>query len=70
MNNLRVVAKVAFASVFVLTVGLIMTAFAQAPTSPPPPPAPAHRRCRRPQDPPKRHPHQLRHKRLPPIRKT
>lgn len=40
MNNLRVVSKAAFASVFVLTVGLMMTAFAQAPTSPPPPPAP------------------------------
>ncbi|HEX5704733.1 MAG TPA: hypothetical protein VFX97_16145 [Pyrinomonadaceae bacterium] len=40
MNHLRVLSKAAFASVFVLTVGLMMTAFAQAPTSPPPPPAP------------------------------
>ena len=31
MINLRVVSRVAFASVFVLTVGLMMTAFAQSP---------------------------------------
>ena len=40
MINRRVLSRVAFASVFVLTVGLMMTAFAQAPPSPPPPPPP------------------------------
>ena len=50
MINLRVVSNVAFAFIFTLTAGLMMTVFAQAPTSPPPsrppampppPPAPA-----------------------------
>ena len=40
MINLRVVSKVAFASFFSLTAGLMMTAFAQSPP-PPPPAAPA-----------------------------
>src|SRR5688572_27263017 len=40
MINLRAVFRAAFASVFLLTVGLMMTAFAQSPSSPPPPPAP------------------------------
>ncbi|MGZ5435367.1 MAG: hypothetical protein ACXWID_16955 [Pyrinomonadaceae bacterium] len=38
MINLRVVSRVAFAFIFTLTAGLMMTAFAQAPSSPPPPP--------------------------------
>lgn len=48
MINLRVVYKVAFASLFALTAGLMMTVFAQSPPphppsppSPPPPPPPA-----------------------------
>ena len=40
MINLRAVFRAAFASVFLLTVGLMMAAFAQAPSLPPPPPAP------------------------------
>ena len=40
MINLRVVSKAAFAFIFTLTAGLMMTAFAQAPSSPPPPPKP------------------------------
>ena len=40
MINLRVVSRGAVASVFLLTAGLMMTAFAQAPSSPPPPPKP------------------------------
>jgi len=40
MINHRVVSKVAFAFIFTLTAGLMMTAFAQAPSSPPPPPRP------------------------------
>lgn len=40
MINLRVVSNVAFAFIFTLTAGLMMTAFAQAPSSPPPPPRP------------------------------
>src|SRR5688572_26940736 len=37
MINLRVVSKAAFAFIFTLTAGLMMSAFAQ--TAPPPPPA-------------------------------
>ena len=40
MINLRIVSKAAFAFIFTLTAGLMMTAFAQAPSSPPPPPKP------------------------------
>ncbi|HEX6190334.1 MAG TPA: hypothetical protein VFZ40_19940 [Pyrinomonadaceae bacterium] len=39
MINLRVVSNVAFAFIFTLTAGVMTTAFAQVPTSPPPPPA-------------------------------
>ena len=40
MINLRVVSRVAVAFVFLLTAGLMMTTFAQSPSSPPPPPRP------------------------------
>src|SRR5687768_17577922 len=40
MINLRVVFNVAFAFIFTLTAGLMMTGFAQAPAKPPPPPPP------------------------------
>lgn len=41
MIHIRVVSKVAFAFIFMLTAGLMMSAFAQAPTSPPPARPPA-----------------------------
>lgn len=40
MINLRLASKAAFSFILVLTAGLMMTVFAQAPTSPPPPPSP------------------------------